>query len=35
MFFFLAQTQKGVHFTEILNEHLILQQHVTVRNVLF
>ena len=29
------QTQKGVHFTEILNEHLILQQHVTVRNVLF
>ena len=35
MFFFLAQTQKGVHFTEILNEHLFLQQHVTVRNVLF
>ena len=33
--FFLAQTQKGVHFTEILNEHLFLQQHVTVRNVLF
>ena len=33
--FLLAQTQKGVHFTQILNEHLFLQQHVTVRNVLF
>ena len=33
--FLLAQTQKGVHFTQILNEHLFLKQHVTVRNVLF
>ena len=33
--FLLAQTQKGVHFTQILNEHLFLQQRVTVRNVLF